>query len=316
MKILLYFLLLIVARIIIFFSGKLYIKVGQNAASMFGIPEYIIDLSYTLVIFVFPQLFISLFAILKGHFDFAAGIIVGYAVVIPGLLLPVIAIFKSYKIKRSFIKFEIIIIFLITTLFEILSLNNVFGTYDTIVFFIFFLFFITLAILKKKSKKKYDRKFENNIFLYSFLNTLRLLISIAVIIGSSYLILYSSLQISNLLKMNCVCFSLIVIPVILIIPHLIVAVKENAKNNDINVFVERVLHSALYTLLLVTAIVTLIKPLVFNSAFSVIYNPFIFLLFLMFTIILLPRLMVTRLRGILLFSIYLIFIVLTVIKIV
>ncbi len=286
----------------------------ESFASKIGTRRYIIDLLNSFLSLTFPQICIAVFAAAFFMVEIAVGTVMGYSIAVAGFLLPITGIFKTYELKRSFIKFEIIIIILITVFFETISLSRHIKKYDIAVLFIFFIFFTILTILKKKSQEKIPKKYEGNKTLFGILWLFLALAAVGIIIVSSYFIVYSSMIICSLLKINIKVFSLTVIPILLLTPRLISLVKKNSKGEDINPFIENILQSVLYTLLLATVVFALIKPVTLGLSYSVIQTPFMFLLFVVFTALLLPRLKVTRLRSYILFTIYLTFTVLTVIN--
>lgn len=312
MNLTLVFALFFVSGFAIFAGTKYFIKSSENLASLFGIKKYIVYITVIIIALTLPQLVISIFSMIKRVPRMAVGTIIGYNVATIGLMFPVLAFVKKFKVKRSFVKFEIIILILVSILFWSLSLNKVFGFYDTIIFFTFFALFYTLIVLKKKNKQVYEKKYFEKIFVSKISNIFLFVVSFILTASGSIALVLSSLKLCDFYNLEIQGFSITVIPMVIIVPILIQYVIKYKKGSEISLFLEKSFHTAVFNLIFIPAVISLINPVALNVNISLFHSLIMIAFTAVFLLFLFPRLMLTRARGIIILTLYLTYLVITV----
>lgn len=290
---------------------------GIKFAISAGIKKFIVSLTLIGFSTFAPQLFITLQTTVYNYHTVSIGIIVGFNISCLGLMLGISAIIRPIKIERSFIKFELIILLLMAILFHVLSLNDVFGYYDSIVLLIFCVCFIILDFLKSQNDDTFKADIIDKSVKFRSLNIFLSIIGLIIIIGGSIGLAFASIKLINKIQIfngNKFLFSVLVITNGIMLPDLIKCIYRSINENK-EIHILRIVRSNIFTLTFVTGVVALVKPIYIPKHVIYFDNYVLILLIIALTFFVIPNLTLTRKNGIFLLGTYVIYIVVLILKI-
>ena len=311
------YMLFIVGAIFIFIGSNLLIDNSRLIAISLGISPFIIGL--TLIAFgtSLPELIVSTMASLSGEGDIVLGNVIGSNIANIALVLSVIAIWKTIKFNYSDLKSSLGYIVTSTIILTIIITNNNLTLIPGLAFLVLFITYIydQFKIIKSSDSKDKDDKnilFSIKYFIYSF-------IGIFLLGWGSHLFINGAISIATSLGIPLIVISLSIVALGTSIPELVTSLIAINKNES-NLVIGNILGSNIINLVLVLGSSIIINPInAYNHNLSINSSALVSLIFMsIVTIILLSIILfkkeITRAHGIILFSIYILFIYFNFIK--
>jgi cation:H+ antiporter len=117
------YLLLTLGLVILLFGGKILVDGASSIALKLGMSSGLIGLTVVACGTSAPELLVSLTAALKGNSDISIGNVVGSNIANIGLVLGISGLFYPILIRRSHIRFEYVLMILVTVIYYLLSLD-------------------------------------------------------------------------------------------------------------------------------------------------------------------------------------------------
>lgn len=315
MDILTSFLLLILSFICLFFGRYSLRKSTIYIATYYNIKKFYIEITFFSFISFCPTIFISIFSLVLINNEFSFKLILGTNITSILVIIGFSAIFFPFTIRRSFIKFEISILILISVLI-IFFIKIKLKYFDIIIYSIILILFIILNFLKKKRKEVFKNT-QSILIITPQLNFIFFILSLCLIIFSCYLITYITKNIINFKIINESIMALIILPFLIILPDFLLFIKFlKHKKNNTN-FIEHLFQSNIYNTLIIVIILLIQNKLNFNNInynSYLIYTIFILINYIIISIFLIPKLKLSRFKGFLLFLVYIIFFIFTLIN--
>lgn len=288
------FFIFFVSLYFLILSADLFVKGAASLAIQFKVSQIVIGLTLVSIGTSLPELFTNIFASFQNHTDIALGNIIGSNLFNLLFILGVSGLINPIIVKKNTTYKEIPFSLFTTLLFLILvndrlvcgkNFENIFSRTDGFIFFIFYLGFIYYVI----KLAKIEPVIEENIKVYSLNKTLFfILFGLSVLIVSSKILVWSSVNIARLLKVSESFISLTIVSIGTSLPELVTStVAAFRKNSDIAI--GNIVGSNIFNLLFILGISGIIKNLPFslNLNFDVIY--LIYATFMLFLLMFLGR---------------------------
>ena len=293
-------------------GGDILTKSSVDLSLKFSVPKIIIGMTVVSFATSAPELIVSLNATLNGFSNFAIGNVIGSNIANIGLVLGIITIIYPITLQQRFYTSDFPILMLSTFLFYLLLItgNKVSRVEGIILLVSISLILIYLFVYQKKSISEFsdvgdtsEISITKSIFYVLFSGLLLWL-------GSETLI-KSAISVANKYEISERVISITMVAIGTSIPELAASVVASIKKqNDLSI--GNLIGSNIFNLLVVIGITSTVLPIE-QIDFKIIFNDMLWVI--LFSAIILPlayfkrRNILTRKKGIILLTLYLIFII-------
>ena len=293
-------------------GGDILTKSSVDLSLKFSIPKIIIGMTVVSFATSAPELIVSLNATLNGFSNFAIGNVIGSNIANIGLVLGIIIIIYPVTLQQRFYTSDFPILMLSTFLFYLLLItgNKVSRVEGIILLVSISLILIYLFVYQKKSISEFsdvgdtsEISIPKSIFYVIFSGLLLWL-------GSETLI-KSSISVANKYEISERVISVTMVAIGTSIPELAASVVASIKKqNDLSI--GNLIGSNIFNLLVVIGITSTVLPIEQIDS-KIIFNDMLWVI--LFSAIILPlaylkrRNILTRKKGTILLTLYLIFII-------
>ena len=293
-------------------GGDVLTKSSVDLSLKFSVPKIIIGMTVVSFATSAPELIVSLNATLNGFSNFAIGNVIGSNIANIGLVLGIITIIYPITLKQRFYTSDFPILMLSTFLFYLLLItgNKISRGEGIVLLVLISLILIYLFLYQKKSISEFSDvgdtskiSIPKSIFYVLFSGLLLWL-------GSETLI-KSAISVANKYEISERVISVTMVAIGTSIPELAASVVASIKKqNDLSI--GNLIGSNIFNLLVVIGITSTVLPIEQIDS-KIIFNDMLWVI--LFSAIILPlaylkrRNILTRKKGIILLTLYLIFII-------
>ena len=293
-------------------GGDILTKSSVDLSLKFSVPKIIIGMTVVSFATSAPELIVSLNATLNGLSNFAIGNVIGSNIANIGLVLGIITIIYPITLQQRFYTSDFPILMLSTFLFYLLLItgNKISRVEGIILLVMISLILIYLFLYQKKSISEFSDagdtskiSIPKSIFYVLFSGLLLWL-------GSETLI-KSAISVANRYEISERVISVTMVAIGTSIPELAASVVASIKKqNDLSI--GNLIGSNIFNLLVVIGITSTVMPIEQIDS-KIIYNDMLWVI--LFSAIILPlaylkkRNILSRKKGIILLTLYLIFII-------
>lgn len=299
------YLILILGLGILLFGGKLLVDGASSIAAKLGLSAGLIGLTVVAFGTSAPELLVSVNAALKGTSDIAIGNVVGSNIANISLVLGISAILYPIVLHINVLKLDYLFTLLSSSLFFILSYNNVISRLEGLIFVIL-LVLVNLYIFKKLRGTEPELSEEEAALLKkesTWKASGLILLGIAGLYFGSDMFVDSAVEISRVYGVSERIIGVTVIAIGTSLPELTTSIIA-AINKKTDIAIGNILGSNIMNVLGIIGITALVQPIEVTEQF--LSQDFIWMLVL--TVILFPilrlRLNVSRWEGAFLVSFY------------
>ena len=293
-------------------GGDVLTKSSVDLSFKFSVPKIIIGMTVVSFATSAPELIVSLNATLNGFSNFAIGNVIGSNIANIGLVLGIITIIYPINLQQRFYTSDFPILMLSTFLFYLLLItgNKISRGEGIILLVLISIILIYLFLYQKKSISEFsdvantsEISIPKSIFYVLFSGLLLWL-------GSETLI-KSAISVANKYEISERVISVTMVAIGTSIPELAASVVASIKKqNDLSI--GNLIGSNIFNLLVVIGITSTVMPIEQIDS-KIIYNDMLWVI--LFSAIILPlaylkkRNILSRKKGIILLTLYLIFII-------
>ena len=293
-------------------GGDVLTKSSVDLSLKFSVPKIIIGMTVVSFATSAPELIVSLNATLNGFSNFAIGNVIGSNIANIGLVLGIITIIYPITLQQRFYTSDFPILMLSTFLFYLLLItgNKISRSEGIVLLVLISLILIYLFLYQKKSISEFSDvgdtskiSIPKSIFYVLFSGLLLWL-------GSETLI-KSAISVANKYEISERVISVTMVAIGTSIPELAASVVASIKKqNDLSI--GNLIGSNIFNLLVVIGITSTVLPIEQIDP-KIIFNDMLWVI--LFSAIILPlaylkrRNILTRKKGIILLTLYLIFII-------
>ncbi|MFH1867364.1 MAG: calcium/sodium antiporter [Candidatus Omnitrophota bacterium] len=306
-------LIFLLALIILYAGGELFVKGSSSTARIFGIKPLIIGLVIAAFATSSPEFFVSLLAVLRKNSDLAIGNVIGSCIANIGLALGIAALFKPITIKSSIIRRELPILVVVTLVFFAMCLDYRISKLEAFLLIISFFLFIFYCIKTAKedaqsseypeAARPYPRA-RPFIFLAAGLAGL--------LIGAHFLV-ESSVSIARHFGISDMLIGLSIVAIGTSLPEIVTSIMASVRGES-DISIGTVVGSNIFNILAIVGFVCFISPVSIKPGVIMISLPLLLLYTLALGPILKTGLKISRAEGAFLIVTYFLYIYLIFIK--
>lgn len=302
-------LFLLLGLVLLVLAGDLLVKGSVSLAGHFKVSKLVIGVVLVSFGTSSPELVVSLEAAIKGHPDIAIGNVIGSNIANIALVLGLTAIILPVKVRKKAIHFDWLVMMLVGVLFYLFSLNLTLQFFEGLIFILILGAFVYRSI--HKSRKEKLKTVEESIppRHSMFVSILLVVLSaFGLIYGADFLVKGAS-NIATKLGVDERIISVSVIALGTSLPELATSVAA-AIRKELDIFIGNIIGSNIFNILAILGITSMIKsidihPMVLK--FDIFWMLGIALLLFLF-ILPIRKAMISRWKGLVFVSIYVLYI--------
>ncbi|MBL6654787.1 MAG: calcium/sodium antiporter [Flavobacteriaceae bacterium] len=293
-------------------GGDVLTKSSIDLSLKFSVPKIIIGMTVVSFATSAPELIVSLNATLNGFSNFAVGNVIGSNIANIGLVLGIITIIYPITLQQRFYTSDFPILMLSTFLFYLLLItgNKISRGEGIILLVLISLILIYLFLYQKKSISEFSDVGDTSKISISKSIFYVLFSGLLLWLGSETLI-KSAISVANKYEISERVISVTMVAIGTSIPELAASVVASIKKqNDLSI--GNLIGSNIFNLLVVIGITSTVLPIEQIDS-KIIFSDMLWVI--LFSAIILPlaylrrRNILTRKKGIILLTLYLIFII-------
>jgi len=293
-------------------GGDVLTKSSVDLSLKFSVPKIIIGMTVVSFATSAPELIVSLNATLNGFSNFAIGNVIGSNIANIGLVLGIITIIYPINLQQRFYTSDFPILMLSTFLFYLLLItgNKISRGEGIILLVLISIILIYLFLYQKKSISEFSDVANTSKISISKSIFYVLFSGLLLWLGSETLI-KSAISVANKYEISERVISVTMVAIGTSIPELAASVVASIKKqNDLSI--GNLIGSNIFNLLVVIGITSTVLPIEQIDS-KIIYNDMLWVI--LFSAIILPlaylkkRNVLSRKKGIILLTLYLIFII-------
>ena len=308
-----YILLFIAGLVLLIKGADIVVKYASKTARLLGISNFMIGLTLVAFSTTLPELTVSVMSAFSAAVDIATGTVLGSIIANPALILAIAALFVPLATDREIISLNYT---LLLYLF-ILSLLLIGGLvwYEGIVLIVLFAIYMGTMIKKgrKKStgtgKKKTRKQYNNSTILKYMIFTI---IGGGIVVAGARLLIDSTITISNTLGVPEILIAIIAVAIGTSLPELAVALTAAFKKM-VGISIGDILGANMFNVMVlgVTSLITTVAvtEMILTIVVPIILVVHVFLLLFMCTEWFgSKKWELSRVEGVILIAIYIIFV--------
>ena len=269
--------LLIFGLILLVVSSNKFVTAASSLANSFKIPKMVIALTIASFCTCTPELAISFNSIISNDYDITLANVIGSCVVNILLIVGLASLVGPIKIKTATVSKELPLLFITTTIFSILFLDN---------------------MIKRFQQLEYDKPRYN--IKISLIITF---IIIMIITLASEVVVDSALYISEKLNISAKLISMVLIVIGTSLPELMITVVS-AKKGEFDMTVGNIVGTNIFNICIVLGLPTLIFGNVYSLSFNYVDLGVVVLSALLFYILSKSEREISRYEGILMLFVF------------
>ncbi|GMQ95323.1 MAG: calcium/sodium antiporter [Patescibacteria group bacterium] len=298
------------AFVVLSYAGSLLVRSLTHMSKLLGLSEYLVAFVLMSIATSVPELFIGLSSSLQNTPSISLGNVLGTNLINLTLIIGVVAVFsKGITIESKISHQNFLLIFFIAFLPILLATDGVISRGDGLLLLLFF----SLYIFRLLSEKEYFKKRFNEItfdpasILSVFKHARTFLWGVALLILSSFAIIWSSKGIAEGLDVSLLFFGIIFVALGTALPELIFGIKASFMKHP-SMMLGNSLGSIAFNATFIVGSVALLSPIRvdFDNGLFLI-SAFLFISFLMFNVFSYSRSKISRREGIVLLLLYVAF---------
>ncbi len=293
-------LLLALGSILLSAGANYFIEGASLIAARLGVSQLSIGVTLVALGTSLPEFFVSLVALLKGSCDISIGNVVGSNICNIGLILGTAAILKPVSIPKSLKQFELPMFLVSAALLYLFCLNMRIGTLEGLIYLALLVVFTARYTMEKRYVEAEAPKTSLPISLLMTAGGLT-----ALILGSN-IFTESAIEIARILGVSQLVIGLTLVALGTSLPELASTVAATLKGKS-DIAIGNVIGSNIINLIFILGTICTIKPLKTRAEIVKLDIPFMLLLSA-FVALLTFKGRVSRLAGLILLGLYIIYI--------
>lgn len=300
----------IISFIVLSYSGGLLVRSLTRIAKLIGMSEYIIAFVLMSIITSIPELFISIFSLVQGVPLLSFGNILGANLIMITLVIGSISVLSGgIKIDSKISHQNFFIVFFITFLPILLAIDGIISRGDGLVLLISFVLYIWRLLGDKEyfTKRVSEFDFSAGSIFGVFKSFRGFFFAVALLIGSSFLIVLSSKSIASYLGSSTLFFGMLFVALGTSLPELVFGVKAASMDHP-SMTLGNSIGSIAFNSTFILGLISVIVPIEVDLLGEVFLAPvFLFVSFILFNFFSYTQSKISRSEGVMLVFIYIIF---------
>ena len=304
------FIIFIASFIVLSYAGSLLVRSLTRISELLGLSEYLVAFILMSIATSIPELFIGISSIAQNTPGLSLGNVLGTNLLTITLIIGAVAIASNgIKLDSKISKQNFYLIFFIAFLPILLATDGIISRGDGVLLLLSFAIYIYRLVAEKEyfTKRIEEMEFSLASILGTFKNLRRFFLGIALLIASSYFIVWSSRGIIELLDFTFLAFGILFVALGTSLPELMFGIKAAFMKHK-SMMLGNSLGSIAFNATFIVGLTSVIRPIVVDfsdGAFFV--SVFLFIAFVLFNLFFYSRSGISRKEGIVLLLLYLVF---------
>ncbi len=302
------YLLLLSGFAILILSGKYLVKGSVSLAFRYKVSKLVIGLTVVAFGTSAPELFVSLFATVRGHPAITIGNVVGSNIANIALVLGITAIIFPIPVRKNSVKIDWPVMMVASLLFYVFILDRSLKFFEGLFFILFLVAYLVLSI--HFSRKNYTLDAEITDVHYSKrMSVLAILFSTIGLALGSYLLVENASSIARTFGISERVISITLIAFGTSIPELVTSAAA-AFHKEMDISIGNIIGSNIFNILGVLGITSVVKSIAVPEqtlSFDIYWMLGIAILLFLF-ILPLKGGRLTRTKGLILFVVYCVYV--------
>ena len=243
--------LLIIGFIIIIKAADVLVDAASSLAYTFKIPKMLIALTIVSFGTSAPEMAISFQSIQEQNSEIAFSNVIGSCIVNTFLIIGLASLIRPIKVKHATIKKELPILFLITTAFSIIMIDNIYNPLTTnnfsradgiilvLLFSLFVVYLVQMLFHKKQTDEPVEIKYSITVSIFL------LIITIILIVFSSDLIVNNAQIIAEKLNVSEKIITMIAIVIGTSLPEMVMTITS-ARKGEFDIAVGNIIGTNIF----------------------------------------------------------------------
>jgi cation:H+ antiporter len=300
--------LLLAGFVLLFFSGDWLVKSSVQLARHFKVSTLVIGITVVAFGTSAPELLVSMKAVFEGAADISIGNVVGSNIANIALVLGMVAIIYPVKVKKKAIGFDWMVMMVATIGLIVFSSNYILSSVEGILFIVLLSVYVIWSVFKSRKTAKVGEQIEQPTLSLFKSVLLFLMAAVGLYYGADWLVIGAK-DVAGKLGISERVIGISVVAVGTSIPELatslIAAIK---KESDISI--GNIVGSNIFNIWAVLGLTSTIKPI--NVSPSIVNSDYWWMtgiaVLLLLAILPLSKGIITRGKGAVLLSIYVLYI--------
>ena len=300
----------IASFILLSYAGSLLVHSLTRISEVLGLSEYIVAFVLMSIATSIPELFIGLSSVAQGIPDLSLGNVLGTNLLTLTIIIGVIAIASNgIKVDSKISHQNFFLIFFIAFLPVLLGTDGIISRGDGILLLISFTIYVWRLLGEKEyfTKRVEEAEFSLASILGAFKNFRQFFFGIALLVASSFSIVWSSKGIVDNMDISFLAFGILFIALGTSLPELMFGIKAAFMKHE-SMTLGNSLGSIAFNATFIVGITAVFSPL--QTDFSdgmFLVSLFLFFSFLLFNFFSYTKSGVSRTEGVVLVLLYLVF---------
>ncbi len=294
---------------ILLYSGKFLVKGGVLLGNRYRISTLVIGVTIVSFGTSAPELFVSLTSAIKGYPEIAIGNVIGSNIANIALVLAVTAIIFPIPVKKNSVKTDTPFMLLISLLLYLFILNHNLGVFEGIIFVVGLIAYIVFSIYFSKKNNDYiDKHLHSKQPHWSIIVLMILGSALGLALGSNLLVKNAEIIARDMgVSDRVIAISIVALGTSL--PELATsAIAAFRKEMDISI--GNIIGSNIFNILGVLGITSIVKPIPIDNYFIHVDIFWMLGISVLLFLFILPFQggKITRIKGLILFMVYAVYI--------
>jgi len=274
--------LLFIAMVMLYFGADGLVSGSSKIALKFGLKPLIIGLTIVAFGTSSPELVVSISAAYSNMGDIALGNVIGSNIFNIGLIVGIAAVIKPIQVSAQVVKFDIIIMLIVSILPFIMLYDGAIGRIDGIILTTILIVYIVYNI--KLSKKNNSGVSQETVAkrLPIWMNIIYIIVGLALLVFGANVFVESAVKLARMWNLSEAVIGLTIVAMGTSLPELATSVVASIKGES-DISLGNIVGSNIFNILAILGITAIITPI---SIGSITYIDL--LIMLMFSVILLP----------------------------
>lgn len=274
--------LLVLAVAMLYFGAEGLVSGSSKLAFKFGLKPLIVGLTIVAFGTSSPELVVSISAAYSNMSDIALGNVIGSNIFNIGLIVGIAALIKPMKVSAQVVKFDIIVMVIVSVLPFIMLYDGILSRVDGIILTALLIVYIiyNIKISKKNDLIESDEPVKKKSPVW--LNIVFIIVGLAVLVFGANVFVESAVSLARFLNLSESVIGLTIVAMGTSLPELATSVVASLKGES-DISLGNIVGSNIFNILAILGITSIITPISMGNISYVDLS-----IMLMFAVVLLP----------------------------
>ncbi len=274
--------LLILATAMLYFGAEGLVSGSSKLAYRFGVKPLLVGLTIVAFGTSSPEFVVSVNAAYSNMGDIALGNVIGSNIFNIGFIIGIAALIKPIKVSTQIVKFDLIVMVIVSVLPFILLYDGILSRVDGIILTALLIIYVVYNIKISKEDKLAESDEPTKTNSPIWLNILFIIVGLAVLVFGANIFVESAVELARLLNLSEAVIGLTIVAMGTSLPELATSVVASLKGES-DISLGNIVGSNIFNILAILGIASIITPISIGNISYIDLS-----IMLMFAVVLLP----------------------------